>query len=87
MCGRMAYCRPIRLKVRRAIRMGSVEPLIEGVPIHCAAGGIAPRVVWLPVTYTCWREGEMLRASGKLGFTALPRVAQCGGEAKLRLIS
>lgn len=50
--------------------MGSVEPLIEGVPIHCAAGGIAPHVVWLPVTYTCCVEVDN-EVSGKLGFTTL----------------
>lgn len=31
------YCKPIRLKVNRAIRMDSVEPLIDGVPAHDAA--------------------------------------------------
>lgn len=31
-----AYCSPIREAVSRAIRILSVEPLIEGVPTHCA---------------------------------------------------
>lgn len=33
----LTYCNPTRLKVNRAIRMDSVEPLIEGVPTHDAA--------------------------------------------------
>ena len=37
------YCKPIKLKVRSAMRIDSVEPLIDGVPDHCdAAWGIAP---------------------------------------------
>lgn len=31
------HCKPTRLKVNRAIRMDSVEPLIDGVPVHDAA--------------------------------------------------
>lgn len=34
------YWSPTRLKVKRAIRMDSVEPLMEGVPTHDAACGI-----------------------------------------------
>lgn len=33
----IAYWRPIRLKVRSAMRTDSVEPLIVGVPVHDAA--------------------------------------------------
>ena len=32
-----AHCRPIKLKVKSAIRIASVDPLIEGVPAHDAA--------------------------------------------------
>lgn len=31
------YWRPTKLKVRRAMRIDSVEPFIEGVPLHDAA--------------------------------------------------
>lgn len=31
------HCKPTRLKVNRAIRIDSVEPLIDGVPAHDAA--------------------------------------------------
>ena len=31
------HCRPIKLKVKRAIRMDSVDPLMDGVPAHDAA--------------------------------------------------
>ena len=31
------HCKPTRLKVSRAIRMDSVEPLIRAVPVHDAA--------------------------------------------------
>lgn len=31
-----SHCRPIKLKVNRAIRMDSVDPLIDGVPAHDA---------------------------------------------------
>ena len=31
------YCKPIKLKVKRAMRMDSVLPLMEGVPTHEAA--------------------------------------------------
>lgn len=38
MCGKgRTDCKPIKLKVKRAIRIGSVEPLIDGVPAHDAA--------------------------------------------------
>ncbi len=32
--GAFTYWRPTRLNVNRAIRIDSVEPLIEGVPVH-----------------------------------------------------
>ena len=32
-----SYCKPIRLKVSRAIRMDSVDPFMDGVPAHDAA--------------------------------------------------
>ena len=32
-----AYCMPTKLKVKRAIRIDSVEPLMDGVPAHDAA--------------------------------------------------
>ena len=35
--GMFAHCIPIILKVKSAIRIDSVEPLIEGVPVHDAA--------------------------------------------------
>ena len=36
-CEGRAHCNPTRLKVNKAIRMDSVEPLIDGVPAHDAA--------------------------------------------------
>ena len=36
-CARDTYCSPTRLKVKSAMRTDSVEPLIEGVPVHDAA--------------------------------------------------
>lgn len=35
------YCKPTRLLVSRAMRIASVEPLMDGVPVHDAACGIA----------------------------------------------
>ena len=35
-----AYCSPMRDAVSKAMRMLSVEPLIDGVPVHCATAGI-----------------------------------------------
>ena len=34
-------CKPMRLKVNRAIRIDSDDPLIDGLPVHDAAEGIA----------------------------------------------
>ena len=34
---RRTHCKPTRLKVKRAMRMDSVEPLMFGVPAHDAA--------------------------------------------------
>jgi hypothetical protein len=35
--GCATHWRPIKLKVSMAMRTDSVEPRIEGVPLHCAA--------------------------------------------------
>ena len=36
------YCRPIKEAVSSAMRILSVEPLMDGVPAHCEAAGIFP---------------------------------------------
>ena len=45
----LAYDSPIRLNVSSTMRIDSVEPLMEGEPLHDAAAGIAsglPRGYW-----------------------------------------
>lgn len=41
-----SYCRPTRQTVNRAIRIDSVDPLIEGVPDHDAAERISPQLLY-----------------------------------------
>lgn len=50
----------MRLKVNKAIRMDSEDPLMDGLPVHDAAEGIAcsPRA-HLPVTGLMSSQGEM----------------------------
>jgi hypothetical protein len=44
-CEVEAYCNPMRDAVKRAMRMLSDEPLIFGVPVHCAIEGIVPHTL------------------------------------------
>lgn len=45
--------------MRRAIRIDSVEPLIDGVPVHCATFGIPP--FFLPDRCSVWESFGIAR--------------------------
>lgn len=61
-CSHWTHWSPTRLKVKRAIRIDSVEPLIEDVPTHDAACGIAGDLVsqlngHLNAVFCMYRDG------------------------------
>ena len=60
------YCSPMRDAVSRAMRMLSDEPLIDGVPDHCATEGILLPII--PFNYSGKRELGRVHVDHTWGF-------------------
>lgn len=84
--GGRAYCRPTSDKVRRAILIASEEPLIDGVPAHCACAESPPPTLPPPATisvYLCTcRVRDDLHSKGQDQGKSESRIGRVGSLEK-----